>query len=64
LTGRERPRRASTSTLYDAGDSPTGSSSQDFPIQNGYNKEYPLAQPTGSGFGPKNTEDHAFNIGE
>jgi len=51
-------------TLYDTGDSPTGSSSQDFPIQNGYNKDYPLAQPTGSGFGPKNTEDYAFNVGE
>lgn len=51
-------------TLYDTGDSPTGSSSQDFPIQNGYNKDYPLAQPTGSGFGPTNTEDFAFNVGE
>jgi len=51
-------------TLYDTGDPPTGSSSQDFPIQNGYNRDYPLEQPTGSGFGSKNTEDYAFNVGE
>lgn len=51
-------------TLYDVGDSPTGSSSQDFPIQNGYNRDYPLEQPTGSGFGSKNTGDYAFNVGE
>jgi hypothetical protein len=50
-------------TLYDTGDAPTGSSSQDFPIQNGYNKDYPLAQPTGSGFG-SNTGDYRFNVGE
>jgi hypothetical protein len=50
-------------TLYDTGDSPTGSSSQDFPIQNGYNKDYPLAQPTGSGFG-SNSGGFRFNVGE
>ncbi|QSG16012.1 DUF1102 family [Halapricum desulfuricans] len=50
-------------TLYDTGDAPTGSSSQSFPIQNGYNKDYPLAQPTGSGFG-SNTEGYRFNVGE
>ncbi|WP_136690115.1 hypothetical protein [Halorhabdus amylolytica] len=50
-------------TVYDTGDSPTGSSSQSFPIQNGYNKDYPLPHPTGSGFG-SNTEDYRFNVGE
>jgi hypothetical protein len=50
-------------TLYDTGDGPTGSSSQSFPIQNGYNRDYPLAQPTGSGFG-SNTKDYRFNVGE
>ena len=27
-------------------------------------KDYRLAQPTNSGFGQKNTEDYAFNVGE
>ena len=50
-------------TIHDTGDGPTGSSSQKFPIQNGYNRDYPLAQPTGSGFG-SNTSDYRFNVGE
>jgi hypothetical protein len=50
-------------TLFDTGDAPTGSSSQDFPIQNGYNRDYPLAHPTGSGFG-SNTGPYRFNPGE
>jgi hypothetical protein len=50
-------------SLFDTGDGPTGHSSQAFPIQNGYNKDYPLPQPTGSGFG-SNTGDYRFNVGE
>lgn len=49
--------------IFDTGDAPTGSASQKFPIQNGYNKDYPLPNPTGSGFG-SNTEDYRFNVGE
>jgi hypothetical protein len=50
-------------TLYDTGDSPTGSSSENYPIQNGYNRDYPLGQPTGGGFG-SNKPDYQFNVGE
>lgn len=49
--------------LFDTGDGPTGHSSQNFPIQNGYNRDYPLAHPTGSGFG-SNTGGYRFNVGE
>jgi len=48
---------------FDTGDSPTGRSVQNFPKQNGDNRDYPLAQPTGNGFGP-NTEDDRFGVGE
>ena len=50
-------------SVFDTGDPPTGASSQAFPIQNGYNRDYPLGQPTGSGFG-SNTGDYRFNVGE
>lgn len=50
-------------SLYATENPSTGSSSQKFPIQNGYRREYPLAHPTGSGFG-SNTERYRFNVGE
>lgn len=49
--------------IFDTGDAPTGSASEEYPIQNGYNRDYPLPHPTGSGFG-SNTGDYRFNIGE
>jgi hypothetical protein len=50
-------------SVFDTGDPPTGVRSQAFPIQNGYNRDYPLGQPTGSEFG-SNTSDYRFNVGE
>lgn len=50
-------------TLHDTSGGQTGSSSQNFPKQNGFNNDFSLGQPTGGGFG-SNAGSFRFNVGE
>jgi hypothetical protein len=50
-------------TLYDTSGGTTESNSENYPKQNGYNRDYPVGMPTGSNDG-SNTGDYRFNVGE
>jgi hypothetical protein len=50
-------------TLYDTSGGQTGKNSENYPRQNGYDKDYPVGMPTGSNSG-SNTGDYRFNVGE
>ena len=50
-------------TLYDTSGGQTGKNSENYPRQNGYDKDYPVGMPTGSN-SVSNTGDYRFNVGE